>query len=231
MSLCFVIMAESTPEFIHSRYSCYILLTRLIGTIVGPIFGGLFVDFAYWTWAFYFNFIFCALSLLVIPFAVDLRTSKHTPLRKLHVLDWFGAAMAFLGPATILVGLSWAGSLYWWNEWQTLMPIAVGVVIVIAMGLYKSVWALHPHLGLRGLRTRSTVMTYAGCFLHGFVVSSALMLTWKKYANLPSRFCANYSSSPSISCQRNTSPAHFQLSLYLQSLVLLSYPLPWSVLS
>lgn len=62
MSLCFVIMTDSVPEFVHSRYSCYILLTRMVGGILGPVVGGLFVDYASWIWAFYFSFTFCALG-------------------------------------------------------------------------------------------------------------------------------------------------------------------------
>lgn len=231
MSLCFVIMAESAPESIHSRYSCYILLTRLIGTIVGPIVGGLFVDFAHWTWAFYFNFIFCALSLLVIPFAVDLRVSKNIPLRKLRILDWSGAAMAFLGPATILVGLNWGGSVYRWSEWQTLMPIVAGVAIIVAMVFYESTWALHPQFGLRVFRTRVTVMTYVGCFLHGFVVSWMMILTRREQANFLCSSTASYSSSPSTSCPPSTSALPSLASLYSPSPVSPSYQPRWLALS
>ncbi|KAJ5689928.1 hypothetical protein N7462_004320 [Penicillium macrosclerotiorum] len=170
MALCFVIMAESAPECIHSRYSCYILLTRLIGSIIGPVVGGLFVDHASWTWAFYFNFIFCALGLMAIPFAVDLRVSKNIPLRKLRILDWSGASMAFLGPSSAIVGLSWGGILHKWTEWQTLMPIAVGAAALVALVFYESKWALHPQFGPRVFRSRATAMTYIGCFCHGFVV-------------------------------------------------------------
>jgi MFS family permease len=230
MSLCFVIMAESAPESIHSRYSCYILLTRLIGTIVGPIVGGLFVDFAHWTWAFYFNFIFCALSLLVIPFAVDLRVSKNIPLRKLRILDWSGASMAFLGPGFILVGLNWGGSIYRWNEWQTLMPIAVGAAIIVAMVFYESTWALHPQFGARVFKTRATVVTYVGCFLHGFVVSFDATVTWKNIANLTFRSTASCSSLPSFSCRPNTSVPPFQASPCSRLLGLPSYqPLWWGL--
>jgi MFS family permease len=172
MSLCFVIMTESAPESIHSRYSCYILLTRMCGAILGPVVGGLFVDYASWTWAFYFNFIFCALGLLGIPFAVDLRVSKHIPLRKLRILDWSGATLAFLGFGSILVGLSWGGSSYRWSEWQTIVPIAVGGAVLLALVFYESKWALHPQFGSKVFRSRMMIMTYLGCFLHGFVVSS-----------------------------------------------------------
>ncbi|KAJ5782313.1 Major facilitator superfamily domain general substrate transporter [Penicillium paradoxum] len=168
MSLCSVLMTESAPKAIHSRYSCYILLTRMCGAILGPIVGGLFVDNAEWRWAFYFNFIFCALGLLAIPFAVDLRASKYFLSRKEQVLDWLGVAMAFLGLGSILVGLSWGGSLYRWGQWQTVVPIAVGAVVLLALVLYRTKWAAHPQFG-RVFRSKMMTMTHLGCFLHGFV--------------------------------------------------------------
>ncbi|KAJ5757725.1 uncharacterized protein N7511_006419 [Penicillium nucicola] len=174
MSLCFVIMAESTPPSIHSRYSCYILLTRMCGAIIAPLVSGIFVDNTSWTWAFYFNFIFCALGLLAIPFAVDLRVSKSIPLRKLRILDWSGATMAFLGSGAVLVGLNWGGSLYRWEEWQTIVPIAVGVAVFLALVFYEAKWALNPIFGSRGFRSRMMIMTYLGCFLHGFMVFAHL---------------------------------------------------------
>ncbi|KAJ5312784.1 hypothetical protein N7508_003614 [Penicillium antarcticum] len=174
MSLCFVIMAESTPQSIHSRYSCYILLTRMCGTILGPVVSGIFVDNTSWTWALYFNFIFCALGLLAIPFAVDLRVSKSIPLRKLRILDWSGATMAFLGSGAVLVGLTWGGSLYRWEQWQTIVPIAVGAAVFFALVFYEFKWALHPLFGRRVFRSRLMVMTYLGCFLHGFMVFAHL---------------------------------------------------------
>lgn len=175
MSICFVMMSESAPESIHSRYSCYILLTRLIGTIVGPIIGGVFVDLAHWTWAFYFNYIFCALALLTIPFAVDLRVSKNIPLRKLCILDWAGASMAFCGPTAILIGLGWGGISYDWNQWQTFVPIVTGIGVLMALAFHESKWAVLPQFGSRAFRNRTIVMTYVGCFCHGFVVSSILI--------------------------------------------------------
>lgn len=171
MSLCVVVMAQSAPESIHSRYSCYIQLTRLVGFILGPVIGGLFADNARWTWAFYFNFLFCVLGLLLIPFAVDLRASKNVALHKLRTLDWSGAVMACLGPGSILVGLGWGGISYGWDEWQTLMPIAVGLAVMIALGFYESKWALHPYFGGHVFRIRALAMTYLGIFCHGFVVS------------------------------------------------------------
>ncbi|KAJ5745797.1 hypothetical protein N7520_010979 [Penicillium odoratum] len=170
LSLCFVIMEESAPQSIHSRYSCYILLTRLIGIILGPIVGGLFVDKANWTWAFYFNLIFCALGLLVIPFAVDLRDSKRITRRNMRILDWTGAAMASFGLAAILVGISWGGVSYGWDQWQAFVPLLIGVAVMLVLVFHESRYALHPQFGTRVFRDLPTIMTYVGCFCHGFVI-------------------------------------------------------------
>ena len=171
MSLCFVAMSETVPPEMQSRYSCYILLARLLGVTLGPVVGGLFVDYTHWSWSFYFNFIFCALGLLGIPFAADLRGAKSTPVGKMGVLDWGGAAMAFVGPAAIVLGVSWGGVSYQWVAWQTLLPIAAGAVVLVALVVYEAKWALHPQFGARVFRTRPMFMTYLGCFCHGFVVS------------------------------------------------------------
>ncbi|KAJ5951915.1 uncharacterized protein N7479_010328 [Penicillium vulpinum] len=192
MSLCFVIMTETAPESIHSRYSCYILLTRMCGGILGPIVGSLFVDNANWRWAFYFNFIFCALGLLAIPFALDLRALKHIPLRKLRILDWSGITLAFLGLGSILVGLSWGGSSRRWRDWQTIVPFAVGAVILLALLIYESKWALHPQFGRRVFRSRMMIMTHLGCFLHGFVVFAHLQF-------FPLFFISTHYMSPTLS--------------------------------
>ncbi|CAG8195873.1 unnamed protein product [Penicillium salamii] len=169
MGLCFVAMKEYSPEAIHSRYSCYILLMRMGGAMLGLVCGGLFMDHGHWTWSFYFNFVFCALGLLGIPFAVDLRDSKHVPLRKLRTLDWTGVTMAFFGSGVILVGLSWGGVSYLWSQWETIVPIVLGVVAILALGLYEFKWALHPQFGRRVFRSKMMIMTYLGCFLHGLV--------------------------------------------------------------
>lgn len=206
MGLCFAVMKESAPESIQSRYSCYILLTRMCGAILGPVFGGFFIDYADWTWAFYFNFVFCALGLLGIPFALDLRVSKNVPLRKLRTLDWSGVTMAFLGFGSIMAGLSWGGLLYRWSEWQTIVPIVIGAAVILALTFYQSKWALNPQFGKKIFRSRMMTMTYVGCFLHGFVVSLPILLQILSHLTLQPRSSPICNFSPSTLFQLTICP-------------------------
>ena len=197
MSLCFVAMRESAPEAIHSRYSCYILLMRMAGAILGLVAGGLFIDHGNWTWAFYFNFVFCALGLLGIPFAVDLRVSKNIPLRKLRMLDWAGVTMPIFGFGGVLVGLSWGGTSYQWSEWQTVVPLTVGSVVLLILVLYESKWASHPQFGRTVFRSKMMTMTYLGCFLHGLVVS---FFTYLKVNSCLTCCFRSFATSSSLHC-------------------------------
>jgi MFS family permease len=185
MSLCSLVMTETAPESMNSRYTGYILVTRMCGGILGPALGGLFVDNANWRWVFYFNFIFCSLGLLAIPFAVDLRALKYIPVRKLRILDWTGTTLAILGLGVILVGLSCGGSLYRWGDWQTIVPLVVGAVILVVFLFYESKWALYPQFGRRVFRSKMMAMTHLGCFLHGFVVSRCFLCIWPVVSDIP----------------------------------------------
>ena len=185
MSLCSLVMAETVPESMNSRYSCYILVTRICGGIMGPILGGLFIDNANWRWVFYFNFVLCSLGLFSIPFAVDLRALKYIPLRNLRILDWTGTTLAIFGLGSILVGLSYGGSLYRWRDWQTIVPLVVGAVILVVFLFYESKWALYPQFGRRVFRSRMMAMTHLGCFLHGFVVSGCFLWICPVVSDIP----------------------------------------------
>lgn len=211
LSMCFVMMAVNTPPAIHSRYSCFIMLTRLVGFIAGPIVGGIFVDYANWAWMFYFDFIFCALALLVIPLLAETGVASHGPVQKLRTFDWSGTMMAVIAPTCIVVGLSWGGILHHWSDWQTLMPIALGVVIFICLVVYEAKWALHPQFGARVFRNLPTIATHFGCFCHGFVVWSYSTLSLSMML-MHGSFLANYNSSRCTFSRPDFSQQLFQVS-------------------
>lgn len=175
MAISLLVVMEHIPSLQWARFVNWLFAVRVIGFILGPLLGGLFVDYAQFNYGFYFTFVFCGLAMLVAPFAVDLGVKKGASLASLRRLDWLGCLLNISGISFILVGLSWGGTQYQWGDWQTFMPIAVGTALLLALVIWEVGWAARP-FGLKTLKSRSMVSAYASSFLHGFVVCSRLNL-------------------------------------------------------
>lgn len=181
MAISLLVVMDHIPSLHWARFVNWLFTVRVMGSILGPFLGGLFVDYAKFNYAFYFTFVFCGLAMLVAPFAVDLGVKKGASISNLRNLDWPGCLLNITGVGFLLAGLSWGGTEYQWDDWQTLMPIAVGAILLLALAIWEMGWAARP-FGLRTLKSRSMVSAYTSSFLHGFVVcsqSNTLFLVWK----------------------------------------------------
>ncbi|KAB8252604.1 major facilitator superfamily domain-containing protein [Aspergillus flavus] len=173
-----LIVADLIPKSHQVQFSTYIFRAQTIGMVIGSVAGGVYHDYTTYIWAFYSSFVFCAMGLLVIPFALDLR--GHGPENKLsatsrfRTMDWIGAMLTLLGMGTILTGIGWGGTQNAWDNWQTLVPICVGGIFLIILVLYETMWAMQPMFSSRVFRDLSSTMLQAGGFLHGFILSSHL---------------------------------------------------------
>lgn len=76
--------------------------------------------------------------------------NTKSPIAEISDLDFVGIILSIMSVAPLLVGLSFAGSLYRWDEWQVIVPIASGSVFLLLL-IFKKLWlvsALFP-LGSR----------------------------------------------------------------------------------
>ncbi|KAF1960648.1 MFS general substrate transporter [Byssothecium circinans] len=133
ITLSQVIFCDIVPLRFRPKYFALVLGAWSVGTIAGPVIGGVFVEKANWRWAFIINFPFCLLGFLLAIYFVRLNAvSKISMSQKIKSIDWFGAFL-FLGSTTaLLVGISWGGVQYAWVSSQTLAPIMAGVLGVVA---------------------------------------------------------------------------------------------------
>ncbi|PWY79307.1 MFS multidrug transporter [Aspergillus heteromorphus CBS 117.55] len=155
------------------RFFGYVAQTWIIGAMLGLVFGGVLVDHS--TWLFYASFVFCALSLLVIPFAVDLRGYRRIPKCKLHDLNWLAAVLTFMGMGCLLIGTSWGGTLYGWSNWHILVLLCAGGVAMVALLLYECMRANRSIFSSAVLYSIPRLMLYTGGLLHGFLLSCHLL--------------------------------------------------------
>jgi EmrB/QacA subfamily drug resistance transporter len=89
-------------------------------SVAGPILGGFITDALSWRWIFYVNLPVGAAALVLI--AIGLRT----PCNKVrHRIDYTGAAFLTSGTISLLLFLSWGGSVYPWASPVILVLAAV----------------------------------------------------------------------------------------------------------
>jgi len=97
-----------------------------ISSILGPILGGWITDHTSWRWVFYVNLPFGLLALLGLTLVMPaLRYSDAQPR-----IDFLGAGLLIVGLAPLLLGLSWAGSLYPWLSVQIVGLLGGGLAVM-----------------------------------------------------------------------------------------------------
>lgn len=84
------------------------------GTILGPIIGALFSEYAGWRWIGWINIPITAIAFLLALKYLRLRPVEQTLREKLHRLDWTGMALFIIGCTLFSSPLSWAGAMYPW---------------------------------------------------------------------------------------------------------------------
>ncbi|KAF9884798.1 hypothetical protein FE257_001214 [Aspergillus nanangensis] len=182
-SISLLIIADIIPRSHQSLFASYMLRAQVVGTVLGPVLGGLFVEYAAWIWVFYSSFVFCALGMLVVPFAVDLRgygpAEGHgmwmsMSTRKLRRMDWIGGSLTFVSLGSLAVGISWAGTQFRWDEWQTLVPICIGVALTMALVLYEAIRKFNVLFSPAVFRSLTGAMLQVGGFSHGLMISTHL---------------------------------------------------------
>ncbi|KAL2833999.1 efflux pump antibiotic resistance protein [Aspergillus pseudoustus] len=116
-----------TTEVQRPMYMGLVGLTWGIGTILGPIIGGAFADnsAATWRWSFYINLCIggavAPIYVFVIP-RLDPRagpagtTTTTTLLSRTKSLDALGGILSAGAITTLIMGISFGGSLYAWKS-------------------------------------------------------------------------------------------------------------------
>ncbi|KAF9634754.1 hypothetical protein BFW01_g5649 [Lasiodiplodia theobromae] len=165
-----VIITDLAPLKERGKYVGIIAMTWAVGSVAGPVIGGVLVEKSSWRWIFWLNIPFCAVAFIMIPLFLNLQHTRGNLLSKLRKIDWIGSFLFVASTTSILIPITWGGTTYPWTHWRTLTPLLVGL---LGLGLFL-LWSAfltptQPILPGSLFRTRTCLTTYLSFVIHGMV--------------------------------------------------------------
>ncbi|KAH8899581.1 MFS general substrate transporter [Thozetella sp. PMI_491] len=188
-----IIISDITTLKERPLYLGLIGIPIATGSILGPIVGGLFAQFAGWRWIGWVNLPFVGSAMVMTFLFLHLRPIDMSFKAKLRRIDWGGMLLFAVGASALSLPLSWANSLYPWSSWKTILPFVIGVATLVVFAFYerKPQAPVLPH---RVFGTATATAALIGGFLHGIIMYTMLLY-------LPLFFQAVFLQEPLISAK------------------------------
>lgn len=169
IALTEIMVTDMVPLRYRGQWAGIIGGMWAIGSVSGPVIGGAFAE-VQWRWIFWLNLPFIGVSYVLVPLFIRLKLAPSSLVEKLKRVDWTGSVL-FVGSATsFLIPVTWGGVMYDWTSWRTLVPLVIGVVGLLAFGLYERFIPREPLLvaSLFANRTINLGWLFATC--HGIIL-------------------------------------------------------------
>ncbi|MFD8573498.1 MDR family MFS transporter [Streptomyces sp. NPDC059639] len=169
--LAFALIGSLVPPRERGRYQGMTAAVMALGTIGGPLVGGLVTGHLGWRWAFYLNL---PLGLVALAWCVLMLPADRPADRAKVRIDWAGIALLTLTISSVVLATSWGGVQYPWASWQVTGLLAVAVA---GLGAFLAVQrrAAEPVLPLRVFAHRNFGLASVMMFALGVVMFGAAL--------------------------------------------------------
>ena len=150
----------------RSLYNALIGMIWGLGTILGPIVGGLFAEKATWRWAFYINLVLAAIfgPILIFLSPTNQPQPHKTIVKKLAQMDWLGIILIAAVYVTYVIAMTFGGATWAWSDGRFIATITVCAVLLVTFVItqYLSLLTTDPIFPARFLRSRTLILLYFG---------------------------------------------------------------------
>lgn len=177
ITLSQIVFADLVPLRQRPKYFTFVLLAWALGSLLGPLVGGLFVEKATWRWCFYLNLPILGIALPMALFflrKLQVTGSRESLLSKLKSVDWIGNLLFIASTTWFLIAISWGGIQFAWTGWQTLVPLIFGLAGIILSILYERFLAPSPFLRKELFPTLSATASYIAALFQGLALYMGL---------------------------------------------------------
>ncbi|MFB8119045.1 MDR family MFS transporter [Streptomyces sp. NPDC055962] len=165
-ALAQIVMAAIIPPRRLGKYAGIFGAVFAVGTVAGPLIGGVLVDTSWlgWRWCFFIGVPFALAGIVLLQ-----RTLKLPTVRRQVRIDWLGAFLIVAGVCALLIWTSLAGNSFDWASWQTAALVTAGVVLLVAAVFVES-RAAEPIIPLDIFRNRTVSLTTLASFFVGIAM-------------------------------------------------------------
>ncbi|WP_299527271.1 MDR family MFS transporter [uncultured Streptomyces sp.] len=162
-ALAQVVMASIIPPRELGRYSGIFGAVFAVGTVAGPLIGGVLVDTSWlgWRWCFFIGVPFALIAIILLQ-----RTLKLPVVRRKVKIDYLGAFLIMAGVSALLLWVTLGGSQFDWISWQTAALVGGGVVLIL-LAVWVESRVEEPMIPLDIFRNRTVTLTTVASFLVG----------------------------------------------------------------
>ncbi|KAL8727611.1 MAG: hypothetical protein Q9166_005919 [cf. Caloplaca sp. 2 TL-2023] len=171
-----IVVCDLVPLRERGNYLAIIFGLIALGTALGPVFGGLIVQYTSWRWVFYLNLPVGGAALAMLIAFLQVNYEKETTIKaKLKRIDWIGNAIFVASVVAVLIALSWAGTVYPWNTYRIIVPLVLGCMGFVIFLLYeKSNFCVEPTMPVHLFSNRTSLTAFLLTFFHSVVTIWAL---------------------------------------------------------
>ncbi|NUU06862.1 MFS transporter [Leifsonia sp. C5G2] len=145
-----IIMADIISPRERGRYMGLFGGIMAVGTVGGPLIGGLLTDSIGWRWNFFVGVPVAIVAIILLQFTLKL---PKRPARTVRI-DYLGAVLLAGGVSLLLIWVSLAGKDFDWWSAQTFWMVGIAVALLIGMVITELV-AKEPIIPLGMFKNRT----------------------------------------------------------------------------
>ncbi len=165
MSISLTAIGDLYPPQERAKWTGIMMSIFGISSILGPVLGGVMVDYVAWKWLFWL-FLPVGVVALVMIWSLFPKVSGNSS----ESIDYLGSIFLALSITCLLLGFSWAGTKYAWTSPQILGLFGATIVGILVLILIERK-AKSPVMPLSMFKNQGVTISFAA----SFVMSGGMM--------------------------------------------------------